>query len=199
MKKGVIFIIAIVVIAVLILIGSLGMKIMDSAEETTGNQNSNNISNTTNNYSYNGATIKYGEGWQQEYVEIDTQKYKAICEKNGDIIIICLGVNDISDGVTDYSLSSKRQELYDGLIDSVSKTLYESNISISKQSNEFKELFENTYYAYREIYNNSYVRRDYTILNSENNKAASLVFISDNYITDLEEENIIKMFKTIEL
>lgn len=81
MKKGVIFIIAIVVIAVLILIGSLGMKIMDSAEETTGNQNSNNISNTTNNYSYNGATIKYGEGWQQEYVEIDTQKYKAICEK----------------------------------------------------------------------------------------------------------------------
>lgn len=199
MKKGVIFIIAIVVIAVLILIGSLGMKIMDSAEETTGNQNSNNISNTTNNYSYNGATIKYGEGWQQEYVEIDTQKYKAICEKNGDIIIICLGVNDISDGVTDYSLSSKRQELYDGLIDSVSKTLYESNISISKQSNEFKELFENTYYAYREIYNNSYVRRDYTILNSENNKAASLVVISDNSITDLEEENIIKMFKTIEL
>lgn len=120
-------------------------------------------------------------------------------KKNGDIIIICLGVNDISDGVTDYSLSSKRQELYDGLIDSVSKTLYESNISISKQSNEFKELFENTYYAYREIYNNSYVRRDYTILNSENNKAASLVVISDNSITDLEEENIIKMFKTIEL
>lgn len=197
MKKGVIFIIAIVVIAVLILIGSLGMKIMDSAEETTGNQNSNNISNTTNNYSYNGATIKYGEGWQQEYVGIGEQKYKALCEKDGDIIIVCLQVLDISDGISDYSLNSKRQELYDEIIALETATYSSQGITINKQTNEFKELSNNLYYAYYEVYNNSYAR-SYTILNSANDTGASFLVISDNPLTDLEDTNINEMLKTIE-
>lgn len=191
MKKTIICIIAIIIIGVLVFIGSLGMRILNSAKEE-----SDNISKTTNYYTYNGATMEYGEEWQQEYVGIGGKKYTALCEKNGDIIIICLQVVDINDGVSDYSLSSKRQELYDELIDAETAIYSAKGISISKQTNEFKELSNDLYYEYFEIYNNSYVR-SYTILNPTNNTASSLMVVSDSGISDSKEKDINEILKTI--
>lgn len=199
-KKGGTSIIAAIIvplILIIILIASLGMKILDSANDVINNQNTNNDSNISNYYSYNGVKIKYGNGWKQEYVEVGEQKYKALCEKNGNIVIICLQVADINDGISDYSLSSKRQELYDELIDTETDTYSANGITISKQTYGFKQLFNNMYYEYHEIYKDSYIRT-YTILNSENNTAASLMVVSNSYIADTEESNINELIKTIE-
>lgn len=198
-KRGGTSIIAAIIvplILIIILIASFGMIILDSATNVINNQN-NNDSNISNYYSYNGAKIKYDNDWQQEYVEAGGQKYKALCEKNGNIVIICLQVADINDGISDYSLSSKRQELYDELIDTETATYSANGITISKQTYGFKQLFNNIYYEYHEIHKDSYVRT-YTILNSKNNTAASLMVVSDSYITDVEESKINEVLKTIE-
>lgn len=197
-KKGGTSIIAAIIvplILIIILIASLGMKILDSATDVINNQN-NNDSNISNYYSYNGAKIKYGNDWQQKYVGVGGQKYKALCEKDGNIVIICLQVADINDGISDYSLSSKRQELYNELIDTETATYSANGITISKQTYGFKQLFNNIYYEYHEIYKDNYART-YTILNSENNRVASLMVISDSYITDIEESKINEVLKTI--
>lgn len=199
-KKGGTSILAAIIIPlilIIILIVSLGMKIFDSTQNTINNQNSNNTSNTNNYYSYNGATIKYGDDWQQEYVGAGGQTYKALCKKDGSIIIVCLQMVDINDGIADYSLSSNRQELYDSLMDTETSTLSANGISISKQTNGFKRLFNDLYYAYYEIYRDNYAR-SYTILNSKNNTAASLMVTSDSSISNLEEQDINEVLKTIE-
>lgn len=198
-KRGGTSIIAAIIvplILIIILIASVGMKILDSANDTINNQNNNN-SNTANYYSYNGVTVKYGNDWQEEYVGVGGQTYRALCEKDGSIIIISLQAVDLNDGVTDYSLSSERQKLYDELIDTEATTYSANGISISRQTYGFKQLFNNMYYEYHEIYQDSYVRT-YTILNSENNTGASLMVISDSSITNMKESNINEVLKTIQ-
>lgn len=198
-KKGGTSIIAIIIvpfILIIILIASLGMKILDTTTDVINNQN-NNDSNISNQYSYNGAKMKYGNDWQQEYIGIGGKKYKALCEKDGNIMITCIQVADINDGISDYSLSSKRQELYDELIETETATYSANGITINKQTYGFKQLFNHFYYEYHEIYKDSYVRT-YTILNSKNNMAASLMVVSDSYITDMKESKINEILKTIE-
>ncbi len=197
-KKGgtsIVAAIIIPVILILVLIASLGMKVLDSATDNINNQNNN--SNISNYYSYNGAKIKYDNEWQQEYVGLGEQTYTALCEKNGDIIIVCLQVADINDGLTDYSINSNRQKLYDELINSENATYSTNGIAISKQTYGFKKLFDNTYYEYHEIYKNGYVRT-YTIINVENNTAASLMIVSESNITDIEDAKINELLRTIE-
>lgn len=196
-KKIAISIIAIVVIGILVLLGNLGMKIMDSAKQTIDNKTSDNISNNTADYSYNGITIKYGDDWKKEYVGIGQETYIALCERAGDIVMVCLEVVDMDDGITDYSLKNKRQELYDQLIDFEAAIYSEQGITINKQTNEFKKLSNNLYYAYHEIYGNDGYVRSYKILNSTNSTVAALLVTSDSPLTDLEERNINQMMKTI--
>lgn len=199
-KKGgtsILSAIIIPLILIIILIGSLGMMIFDSAQDTINNPDTGSASNINNEYSFNGATIKYGDDWQQKYVEVGGKKYNALCEKYGDIVIICLKAGDISDGTSDYSLSSTRQELYDELLNRATTTYSNNGITISKQTYNFKPLFNNVYYEYHEIHKGNYAR-SYIILNSENNKAASLMILSDSDITDIEESKINEVLKNID-
>lgn len=216
-KKGgtsILLIIMVPLLLVVILIASLGMTILNSATNVADNKgnnttfksipnmsnvpsasnslNTSSISNTpsvSNYYSYEGAEIKYGDEWQQMYAEIGSQKYKTLCEKNGNIIIVCLDVSNIGDGITDYSISSKRQELYNEMINTVSATYVANGVTMSKQTYGFKPLVNNMYYAYYETYKDSYARI-YTILNPVNNKVASLMVVFSKYITDADEAKI---------
>lgn len=195
-KKGgtsVVVAIIVPVILVVILLASVGITIMNSAMEAIDSDNNTNISNY---YSYNGAKIKYGNEWQEEYVGLGGEKFKALCEKNGDIVIISLDVTDIYDEIMDYSISSVRQQFYDELINNEEAIYSENGIEIRKQTNEFKELSNNLYYAYYEIYNNFYVR-NYIILDSKNDNVLSVMVFFENSITDIEEEKINEMFKTV--
>lgn len=184
-------------VLIIVLVASLGMRILNSTTDKVNSQNNNNISSNSNVYSYNGVNIKYDDEWQQEYVGVGEQTYKALCQKNGDIIIISLQVDDINEGMPDYTLSSTRQELYDELIKSETAEYSAYGIAITKKSNGFKQLSNNLYYAYREISNNGYVRT-YTILNAKSNTASSLMIMSETSINDIEEKTINEMLKTIQ-
>ena len=185
------------VVLIVILLASIGIKIMNSVLETADNNDNNTTTNTSKYYSYNGAKIKYGNEWQEEYVSAEDETDKALCEKNGDIIIICLKVSDISDATTDYSLSNDRQELYNAWKNAEEEVYSANGISIIKESNEFKELSNDLYYAYLEIYSNRYIR-GYTLLDSKNSTAISVMVLSDTSLTNSEEEKINEMLKTVE-
>lgn len=183
------------VILIVILLASIGIEIMNSAMETINNNDNN--TNTSKYYSYNGAKIKYGNEWQEEYVSAGNEIDKALCEKNGDIIIICLKVSDISDATTDYSLSNDRQELYNTWKNAEEEVYSANGISIIKESNGFKKLSNDLYYAYLEIYSNRYIR-GYTLLDYKSSTAISITVISDVSLTNSEEEKINEMLKTVE-
>lgn len=191
-------VIIIPVILVVVLLASIGTIIMNSAMKTIDNNyNNTTTTNASKYYSYNGAKIKYGNEWQEENVEFLGKQYKALGQKNGDIVIISWSVANISDETLDYSLSNVRQQLYDEWINKENTVYSDNGILIIKQTNEFKKLFKNLYYAYYEVYNNIYFR-NYTILNSSNSTALSLMVVFENPITDIEEEKIIEMLKTVD-
>jgi len=184
-------------ILVVILLASMGIKIMNSALENIDNNDDNTTTNTSKYYSYNGAKIEYGNGWELGYLETGEQEYKALVKKDGNIVIACLEVFNIDDGISNYSLENTRKEYYNEWINIMSSVYSDNDITISKQSNEFIKISNNLYYAYYEINIDKNVR-EYLILNTSNNTVASFTLGYEKSITNEEEKEIIKMFETIE-
>lgn len=202
MKKGVIFIIAIVVIAVLILIGSLGMKIMDESSnisENNTNSNIDNINDNSNSNSYyysNGVTFTYGSEWTEEYIEEQGETYTTLENKSESIVFTCSGVQELN--VYDYTQESNRQKAYDEL-----KNYYQTYYStyygrnLTNQSSDFKLMNNDLYYAFFEI-DGSLYSRFYIILNTQENIACSCTILSTNSLTNLQESKVIDIIKTVE-
>ena len=202
MKKGVIFIIAIVVIAVLILIGSLGMKIMDEASSISENNTNSNIDNiddnsNSNSYYYsNGVTFTYGSEWTEEYIEEQGETYTTLENKSESIVFTCSGVQELND--YDYTQESNRQKAYDELrnyYQTYYSTYYGRNLT--NQSSAFKLINNDLYYAFFEI-DGSLYSRFYIILNTQENEACSCTILSTNSLTNLQESKVIDIIKTVE-
>lgn len=202
MKKVVIFIIAIIVICVLILIGSLGMKIMDEASNISENNTDSNMDNVedysnSNSYYYsNGVTFKYGSEWTEEYIEEQGETYTTLENKSESIVFTCSEVQELND--YDYTQESNRQKAYDEL-KNYYKTYYSTNYgrNLTNQSSTFKLINNNLYYAFFEI-DGSLYSRFYIILNTQENKACSCTILSTNSLTNLQESKIIDIIKTVE-
>lgn len=202
MKKGIIFIIAIVVIGVLILIGSLGMKIMDEASNISENNTNSNIDNVndysnSNSYYYsNGVTFSYGSEWTEEYIEEQGETYTTLENKSEGIVFTCSGVQELND--YDYTQESNRQKAYDELrnyYQTYYSTYYGRNLT--KQSSGFKLINNDLYYAFFEI-DGSLYSRFYIILNTQENEACSCTILSTNSLTNLQESKVIDIIKTVE-
>ena len=192
-------VIIIPIILIMTLIVSIGTMVFNTTKQKVESQNSNETSET-NSYLNNGIKMQYdNKKWQQEYVEteINKQRIPALCEKEGDIVIICLQVTDINDGITDYSIDDNRQELYNKLIEKEIMTYNTNEVKILNQTHGFKELSKNYYYDFNEIHGNIYVRT-YNILDINNRKIASLLVTYNDKISDIKEIEINEMLKTLE-
>lgn len=202
-KKEVVFsIIAIVVIGILILLGSLGMKIMEEASnisESNTNSNIDNVNDYSNSNSYyysNGVTFTYGSEWTEEYIEEQGETYTTLENKSESIVFTCSGVQELDD--YDYTQESNRQKAYDELMNyyqTYYSTYYGRNLT--NQSSAFKLINNDLYYAFFEI-DGSLYSRFYIILNTQENEACSCTILSANSLTNMQESKVIDIIKTVE-
>ena len=203
MKKTIIFIIAIVAIGVLILIGNLGLKIMDKASNVSENNtlssidNVNAYSNSNSYYYSNGVTFTYGSEWTEEYIEEQGETYTTLENKSESIVFACSGAQELND--YDYTQESDRQAAYNELCNyyqTYYSTYYGRNLT--NQSGYFKLINNNLYYAFFEI-DGSLYSRFYIILNinTQETKSCSCTILSTNPLTKLQENKIIDIIKTV--
>lgn len=119
MKKVIFFIIAIVAVFVLILIGSLGMQIMDDASKISENNTESDIDNIddfskSNSYYYsNGITFTYGSEWTEENIAEEGQTYTTLENKSEGIVFTCSGVEEAKG--YNYTQENDRQTAYNEL------------------------------------------------------------------------------------
>ncbi len=163
-------------------------ELIVNIEEPQNNVTENN--DGSKSYTIGKITFSYGNEWTLSGFELAEQKYDALKNEDEDLILICLGENEL-DTESDYTQEDVRQDFYDSM-----NSVYEG-LSI-KGNGSFELIKENIYFAYFETNQESLYVKSYIILNAQENEYCICMAISQTPFTTSQTEKIETIINTVQ-